>query len=54
MARRAGVGGVLVGVSAALMKRPLKQMEEGEAAAAMEGWVRGNAKHETRNAKKGP
>jgi myo-inositol-1-phosphate synthase len=54
IARRAGVGGVLEGVSAALMKRPLKQMEEGEAAAAMEGWVRGNAKHETRNAKKGP
>jgi myo-inositol-1-phosphate synthase len=53
IARRAGVGGVLEGVSAALMKRPLKQMEEGEAAAAMEGWVRGNSKLKTQNAKPG-
>lgn len=47
LARRAGVGGALEGVSAALMKRPLKQMEEGEAAAAMEGWVMENSKLQT-------
>jgi hypothetical protein len=35
------------------MKRPLKQMEEGEAAAAMEGWIEENSKLKSPNAKPG-
>ncbi|MCL2645377.1 MAG: inositol-3-phosphate synthase [Phycisphaerales bacterium] len=39
LARRAGVGGVLEEVSAALMKRPIRQMEEDDAKEAMERWI---------------
>ena len=39
LAQQAKVGGVLEAVSAALMKRPLHQMQDDEAADAMEAWV---------------
>jgi len=39
LARRAGVGGVMEDVSAALMKRPIRQMEEAAAAEGMERWI---------------
>jgi len=39
LARRAKVGGVLEEVSAALMKRPRKQMTDEEAAAGMDKWM---------------
>jgi myo-inositol-1-phosphate synthase len=39
LARRAGVGGVLHEVSAALMKRPAVQMADDAAAAAMDAWI---------------
>ena len=45
LAQRAGIGGVLGGVSAALMKRPLKQMTDEEAAQGMEKWI---AEHSVR------
>jgi len=41
LARRAGVGGVLEEVSAALMKRPIRQMPDDEAAEGMERWIAG-------------
>ena len=39
LARRAKIGGVLEEVSAALMKRPRKQMTDEEAAAGMDKWI---------------
>jgi myo-inositol-1-phosphate synthase len=39
LAKRAGIAGPLEEVSAALMKRPLKQMPDDDAAEAMEKWI---------------
>jgi len=39
LARRAGIGGNLEAVSAALMKRPLHQMHDDDAATAMDAWI---------------
>jgi myo-inositol-1-phosphate synthase len=39
LARRRKIGGPLEAVSAALMKRPLKQMQDDEAAEAMDAWM---------------
>jgi myo-inositol-1-phosphate synthase len=43
LAQRAGVGGVLEEVSAALMKRPLRQMGDDAAAQAMNAWIQNHA-----------
>ncbi len=39
LARRAGIGGALAEVSAALMKRPIRQMIDDDAADAMDAWI---------------
>jgi myo-inositol-1-phosphate synthase len=43
LARRRKVAGPLEAVSAALMKRPLKQMQDDEAADAMDAWIGANS-----------